>query len=119
MFSESFRSGAGRRRRRGKTVEGSRVGPAEVRARPWPLNSTYPPGKKGVNGRCRTWGIGRWQWPRFDASGPHVGQELVWDFSKHFFSQTGHAENVVSSSVNVVSEGNELENVGKERGDKD
>lgn len=81
--------------------------------RPQPLNSAYPSGEKGVDSWWWTGGVRRWQGPRFDASGPHVGQELVGDFSEHLFSQTGHAEDVVSSPVDVVSERNELRR-GKE-----
>lgn len=62
-----------------------------------------------------TGGVRRWQGAWFDPTGPHVGQELVWDFSKHFLSQTSHAEDVVSPPVNVVSERNKLWSRNKER----
>lgn len=62
-----------------------------------------------MESRWWTGGVRRWQGAWFDPSGPHVGQELVWNFGEHFLSQPSHAEDVVSPSVNVVSEGHELE----------
>lgn len=53
-------------------------------------------------------GVGRRQGPRFDPSGPHVGQELVRDLGEYFLGQASHAEDVVPSPVNVVSERNKL-----------
>lgn len=44
----------------------------------------------------------------FDASAPHVLEELIWDFCKNVFGQTGHAEDVIPSAIDVVSERNEL-----------
>lgn len=75
---------------------------------PRPLDSAYPSGEERVDGRRRTGGVRRRQGAGFDPSGPHVGQELVGDFSEHLLRQTSHAEDVVPSSVNVVSERNEL-----------
>lgn len=79
-----------------------------------PLNSAYPSCEKGVDSWWWTGSVRRWQGTRFDPPGSHVGQELVGNFSQHFFSQTGHAEDVISSSVNVVSERNKLR--GEARG---
>lgn len=60
----------------------------------------------------QSWGgagrVGGRQRARLDASGPHVGQELVRDLSQHLLGQTGHAEDVVAPPVDVVSEGDEL-----------
>lgn len=61
-----------------------------------------------MESRRRTGGVRRGQGPGFDPPGPHVGQELVRDFGEHFLSQASHAEDVVTPSVNVVSERNEL-----------
>lgn len=61
-----------------------------------------------MDGRRWTGGVRRGQGAGFDPSGPHVGQELVRDLSEHLFSQTSHAEDVVPSSVDVVSERNKL-----------
>ena len=61
-----------------------------------------------------TGGVRWWKGARFDPSGPHVGQELIGDFGKYFFSQSSHAEDVVSSPVNVVSERNKLRKRGEE-----
>lgn len=73
-----------------------------------PSDPAYPSGVERVDGRGRTrgirWRLGAW----FDPSGPHVGEKLVGDFGEHFFSQTSHAQNVVSSPVDVVSERNKL-----------
>lgn len=57
-------------------------------------------------------GVGRWQGARFDPSGPHVGQELVGDLGEHLLRQASHAEDVVPSPVDVVSERNELRKEG-------
>lgn len=73
------------------------------------LDPAYPSGEKGVDGWRWTGGVGRWQRAGFDPPGSHVGQELVGDLSQHFLSQAGHAENVVTTSVNVVPERDELE----------
>lgn len=61
-----------------------------------------------MESRWWTGGVRRWQGAWFDPSGPHVGQELVWDFGEHFLGQASHAEDVVSPPVNVVSERNKL-----------
>lgn len=62
-----------------------------------------------MDGWRRTRGVGRRQRAGFDPSGPHVGQELVGDLGQHFLGQAGHAEDVVTASVNVVAERDELE----------
>lgn len=61
-----------------------------------------------MESRWWTGGVRRRQGAGFDPSGPHVGQELVRDFSEHFLSEASHAEDVVTPSVNVVSERNKL-----------
>lgn len=61
-----------------------------------------------------TGGVWRWQRARFDPPGSHVGQELVGDLGQHFLGQAGHAENVVTASVNVVAERDELETMGEQ-----
>lgn len=53
-------------------------------------------------------GVGRML--RFDASAPHILEELIGDFRKNVFGQTGHAEDVIPSGIDVVSERNELRN---------
>lgn len=57
-------------------------------------------------------GVGRWQRAGFDPPGSHVGQKLVGDLGQHFLGQAGHAENVVTASVNVVAERDKLEKIG-------
>ncbi len=52
----------------------------------------------------------------FDASAPHVLQELIRDFCKNVFGQTGHAEDVIPSAIDVVSERNELRRNRRELG---
>lgn len=61
-----------------------------------------------MDSRWWTRGVRRWQGAWFDPPGPHVGQELVRDFGKHFLSQASHAEDVVTSTVDIVSERNKL-----------
>lgn len=67
---------------------------------------------QGVHGvdECRRGfgggGVGRVL--RFDASAPHVLEELIWDFRKNVLGQTGHAKYVIPSAINVVSERNKL-----------
>lgn len=73
------------------------------------LDPAYPSGEEGVDGWRWTRGVGRRQRAGFDPSGPHVGQELVGDLGQHFLGQAGHAEDVVTASVNVVAERDELE----------
>lgn len=53
-------------------------------------------------------GVGRGQRTGFDPPGPHVGQELVWDLCKDLLSQAGHAEDVVATAIDVVSERDKL-----------
>lgn len=67
-----------------------------------------------MDSRWWTGGVRRWQGAWFDPSGPHVGQELVRDFGEHFLGQASHAEDVVTSSINIVSERNKLQR-GEER----
>lgn len=45
---------------------------------------------------------------RFDASASHVLEELIWNFRENVLGQTGHAEDVISSAIDVVTEGNKL-----------
>lgn len=52
----------------------------------------------------------------FHASAPHVLQELIRDFGKNVFGQTGHAEDVIPSAIDVVSERNELRRNRRELG---
>lgn len=58
--------------------------------------------------RLPRWCVRRWSWRRFNPPGPHVGQELVGDLSQHIFGEPGHAQDVVSSAVNIVSEWDKL-----------
>lgn len=69
-----------------------------------------------MDGWRRTRGVGGRQRAGFDPSGPHVRQELVGDLGQHFLGQAGHAEDMVTASVNVVAEWDELEK--KERTQK-
>lgn len=54
------------------------------------------------------WCVRRWSWRWFNPPGPHIGQELVRDLSQHIFGEPGHAQNVISSPVNIVSEWDKL-----------
>lgn len=105
---KSFQWRVGRRRSGEEESRGQENQLASVGVRPLSLDSAYPPCKEGVDSWWWTGGVRRWQGPGFDSSGSHVGQELVWNFGKHFFGQTSHAQDVVSSPINVVSERNEL-----------
>lgn len=78
------------------------------------LDPAYPSGEKRVDGWRWAGSVGRRQRARFDAPGSHVGQELVGDLGQHFLGQAGHAENVVTTSVNVVAERDKL---GKKMGE--
>lgn len=78
------------------------------------LDPAYPSGEKGVDGWRRAGGVRRWQGAGFDPPGSHVGQELVGYLGQHFLGQAGHAENVVTASVNVVAERDELEKIGEQ-----
>lgn len=48
-------------------------------------------------------------WPRLDPSALHEGQQLVGDLGQDILRQPGHAEDLVTRSVDVVSERHELE----------
>lgn len=111
---KSFQWRVGRRRSGVEESRGQESRPASVGARTQPLDSAYSSGKEGVDSWWWTGGVRGWQRSGFDSSGSHVGQELVWYFGKHFFSKTSHTEDVVSSSINVVSERNELRRGNKE-----
>lgn len=55
---------------------------------------------------------------RLDPAGPHVGEELVGDFSQDVLGESGHAQNVVPGPVDVVSERNKLGGQGWGGGEK-
>lgn len=56
--------------------------------------------RRRVGGRC---------WRRLYPAGPHVGQELLRDLGQDVFGETGHAQDVVPGSVDVVPKRNKLE----------
>lgn len=60
-------------------------------------------GSHGVGRRLIT---GRIHWHRvgFNGSALHVGDQLVRDLSQYVFSQSGHAQHMVTCAVHVVSE---------------
>lgn len=55
--------------------------------------------RRGVRRRRGWW---------LDSSGPHVGEKLLRDLSEDIFSQSSHAQDVVSASVNIIPERHEL-----------
>lgn len=67
------------------------------------LNSSYL-SLDGLPWRC----VRRRCWRWFNPPGPHVGQELVGNLSQHILGQPGHAQDVISSPVNIVSEWDKL-----------
>ena len=69
-------------------------------------DSAHTSGEERVHGGDG--GVGRGGGARFDPPGPHVGEELVRDLGQHLLGQAGHAEDVVSPPVYVVSEGDKL-----------
>lgn len=79
-----------------------------LQRRPRPLNSAYPSGEEGVESGWRAGGVRRGKGAWFDPSGPHVGEELVWDLCENFLSQAGHAEDVVATAIDIVSKRDKL-----------
>lgn len=67
----------------------------------------------GLDGLRRR-GVGRRRRRRFDAAGPHVGQELVRDLGQDVFGEPGHAQDVVPAPVDVISEGDKLRRKNRE-----
>lgn len=67
------------------------------------LDSSYL-SLEGLSRRC----VRRRSWRRFNPPGPHVRQELVRDLSQHVFGEPGHAQDVISGPVNIVSEWDKL-----------
>lgn len=96
------------RKKKKKKQREEDTGQWSAAAKPRLLDPAYPSGEEGVDGWRWAGGVRRWQRARLDPSGPHVGQELVGDFGEHFLSQAGHAEDVVTPSVDVVSERDKL-----------
>lgn len=52
---------------------------------------------------CR-WGVRGRRWRRLDPSGSHVGEKLLWDLGQDILRQSSHAQDVISTPVNVIPE---------------